>query len=110
MTDITQKFDPITAVTGPQLPVSMNHLSQADAFISVYDAAGTADYGVEFTPDDVNDLDVTPRWFELPDIPLGSSGTKYASFSTPCRFVRLNLSFLTGKVEFKVLQTVEARC
>ena len=107
MTDTTQTFNPATTAVGPQTPIALNHLAQSEASIAVYDEAGDAEYGVEFTLDDVNNVD-TPRWFMLTDIPAGSSGSRFTSITLPCKFVRLNLTFITGAVEFKVLQTVES--
>lgn len=109
MTDFTQTFDPATTTAGAQAPVSVNHLAPAEASLAIYDVAGDAEYGVEFTLDDVNNTNITPRWFELADIPAGSSGSKFTSITFPCKFVRLNLTLLTDTVEFKVLQTVD-RC
>ena len=103
MTTQTLTFDPATTVVGAQAPISLNHLVASGATIAVYDEAGNAEYGVEFTLDD----GATQRWFELPAIPAGSSGSTFASITFPCRSVRLNLTFITDIVEFKVLQTIE---
>lgn len=105
----TQHFDPATTVVGGQVPLALAGVSPSEVSVGVFDDAGNSEFGVEFTLDDANDPNVTSRWFELSGMPAGSTGTQHASFTFPVRFVRLNLTFLTGAVEFKVLQTVE-RC
>lgn len=106
---VTQKFNPETAVVGEQPPVSLNHLAMSSAFVGVYDEAGDARYGVQVTPDDIHDANITPRWFYAPGMPSGTTGSSFVSIDYPCRFIRLSLEYFTGPVEFKVLQTVE-RC
>lgn len=90
--------------TGAQDPVSLGWLSIMRATFAVYIVDGTAEYSIEVTLDDVNDPDVTPRWFTLDEFPVGSNATKYAAISNPWLFTRVNFAMITGNVEMKIQQ------
>ena len=101
------RYDPTAVPTGPQDPVNLDFIPDATTFVGVYSDGGAPSYGVEFTIDDVNDQDVTPRWFVLKDIPFGSSNSQYASFSFPAMFVRLNIALFTSPLELKISQSTQ---
>mgnify|MGYP003462309419 CR=1 FL=1 len=103
---ISRFYDLVTTIVGPQTPVCLDFIPQTDTFIGVVIVDGTADFGIEFTLDDVNDPDVTPRWFELNEIPKGTVSTTYAHISFPLRFARVHIETFTGHLELKVAQAI----
>lgn len=90
--------------SGAQAPVPLDWLSLAQMTVGVYIVDGTADYSVEFTLDDVNDPDITPRWFTSQEFPVNTMATKYAGIANPWTFLRINFASIAGNVELKVQQ------
>lgn len=90
--------------TGAQEPVPLDWLSVVQATIALYIVDGSAEYSIEATLDDVNDPDVTPRWFILDEFPIGSNASKYATIFNPWLFARVNFATITGNVELKIQQ------
>lgn len=103
------RYDPATTVLGAQTAINLDNIALSETFVGVFVESGSADYGIQLTFDDVNNSDVTPRWFDLKEIPLGSSGTQYATFSFPVRFLRINIATFTGPLELKIAQTADGR-
>lgn len=99
---IRRSYTPLDS--GPQEPFPLDWLPIAQTTIGVYIVDGGATFSVEVTLDDVNDPDVTPRWFTLQEIPAGTAATIYAAIHNPWLFGRLNLALITGNVELKVQQ------
>lgn len=70
---------------------------------------GTATYSVQFTFDDIMADDFvagSATWFTASDF-SAVTATKAASFTIPCRGLRLNVSASTGSVKFQVQQAGE---
>ena len=109
MNPVSRTYTAAGSTPGPQVPVNLDFLPLATAFLGVAVVSGEATFSVEFTLDDVNDAAVTPFWFTLDDIPAGSNETTYKVAPFPIRFARLNLEALTGTVQFKVAQAVTPR-
>jgi hypothetical protein len=106
---VRQTYDVETIVLGGQTPVSSDYIPLTATTIAVVIVTGTAEYSVEFTLDDVNDPNVTPRWLSFTDFPTGTTETKYAAFAYPVVFIRINIAALTGILEFKIAQAFESR-
>ena len=101
----SQVFSALTA-PGPQTPINLDFLPLTATTVALWVAGGaTIAAVVEVTTDDVNDPSVTPRWFPLADAP--TTGTGYTRFYEPWRWIRLNITSITGAVEFKVAQAAE---
>ena len=99
-------YDPVLDPVGAQSPVNLEINAPGVAFVGVH-LSGTADYGIQFTMDDVNNANVTPRWFDLDEIPFGVHGTRYAHFTFPARFLRLYIVSFTSVIELKVAQSFD---
>lgn len=99
---ILRAYTPLDS--GPQAAFNLDWLPIAQTTIGVFIVDGEATYSVEVTLDDVNDPDVTPRWFTLEEFPVGTAETKYAAIHNPWLFGRINLALITGNVELKVQQ------
>ena len=70
---------------------------------------GTATYSVQYTFDDIQADNYSPasgNWFTSSDFNSVTT-TKAASFTIPCRGIRLNVSASTGSVLFQVQQAGE---
>jgi len=101
----SQSFD-ATTQPGPQEPINLDFLPLTATTVGLWVAPGaTIAAVVEVTTDDVNDPDVTARWFPLDNGP--TNATAYAKFFEPWRFLRLNIASITGAVELKVAQAAE---
>ena len=68
--------------------------------------SGGANYSIEYTLDDLNDLSVTPRWLATEGAPAGTTTSKTISLTFPVRFLRINIAVITGTVELKLLQSM----
>ena len=90
--------------TGAKTPWNSDWMSPTTTTIETVVVSGTAQYSVEFTLDDLNDLGTTPRWVAFADAPVGTSTTKAFHVEYPVRFVRINIAVITGTVEFKIIQ------
>lgn len=101
---VTQRF--IAGTTpGGQPPLSLDYLPAGYGTVALWlDDGATIDAVAEVTLDDLNDPTVTPRWFALAGAPTAASG--YTRFYEPWRFIRLNITTITGNAEFKVAQSV----
>lgn len=105
-----QTFSAASVTPGPQTPLNMDYLPLGVSFLGVAIVSGSAEFSVEFTLDDINNLGgKDPFWFTLSDIAAGTNVTKYASVSFPIAFVRLNLTAITGNVQFIVAQSGTSR-
>ena len=100
---VSQAFSALTE-PGPQTPISIDFLPAGYSTVALWLDSGTIAAVVEVTLDDVNDAAVTPRWFPLDGAPTIASG--YTTFYEPWRWIRLNITSITGNVEFKVAQSV----
>jgi|SRR5688572_10342413 len=89
--------------SGPQQPINLDWLPLAQTTVAVWLEA-SAEYSIEVTLDDVNDPDVTPRWFTLEEFPVMTTASKYAAIFNPWLFLRLNIGLTTGGIELKVQQ------
>lgn len=101
-TPVLRSYGPMDS--GPQDPFNLDFVSITQAVFGVYIVDGQCEYSLEATLDDVNDPEVTPRWFTLDEFPVGTNVTKYALSFNPWRFGRINLALITGQVELKVQQ------
>ncbi len=91
--------------TGAKTPVSMNYYQTPfNASVFVFIVSGTATFGVQFTPDPVDDPSVTPRWYDDANMPTGTQASDASNYMFPIRGVRINIAAITGTLEFKVLQ------
>lgn len=99
---IWREYGPLDS--GPQSPFNLDFVSLTQATIGVFIVDGQCEYSIEVTLDDVNNPDVTPRWFTLDEFPAGTNVTKYAAIYNPWMFGRINLELITGQVELKVQQ------
>lgn len=106
---VTQRFSAAGSVPGPQIPLALDFLPFGTTTVAVVIVSGEATFSVEFTLDDVNDPEVTPRWLTLEDIPAATAETIYSAFYWPVQFIRLNIEALTGNLEFKVAQSHTSR-
>lgn len=101
----SQSFSSLT-VAGPQKPINLDFLPLSATTVALWVAGGaTIAAVVEVTLDDVNNAEVTPRWFPLDGAPTTATG--YTRFYEPWRWIRLNITSITGDVEFKVAQAAE---
>lgn len=97
--------------TGPQTPISVDWMQAPfSARVAVYIPAGSsATYGVEWTADNVNDTNLTARWFSDSTLPAGQTASATTVYTSPIAFVRLNITALTGVAEMKTLQGFTSR-
>jgi hypothetical protein len=101
----SQAFSAST-LPGPQAPINLDFLPLTATTVALWLAGGaTIAAVVEVTLDDVNDPRVTARWFPLDGAPTNASG--YTKFYEPWRFIRLNITSITGAAEFKLGQAAE---
>jgi hypothetical protein len=101
----SQVFSSVT-FAGPQAPINLDFLPLSASTVALWVADdATIAAVVEVTLDDVNNAEVTPRWFTLDGAPTTATG--YTRFYEPWRFIRLNITSITGDVEFKVAQAAE---
>lgn len=100
---VSQKFSAAT-LPGPQAPLSLDFIPAGYSTVALWLGSGTIAAVVEVTLDDMNDVAVTPRWFPLDGAPTAASG--YTTFYEPWRWIRLNITSITGNAEFKVAQSV----
>jgi len=108
MMPVSQRFDSATLTPGPQTPIGLDYLPTAHTTVALWLSEGsTITASVEVTLDNVNDPDVTPRWFVLADGPTDAAG--YARFWEPWQFIRLNIETLAGSAEFKIGQATTPR-
>jgi hypothetical protein len=94
-------------VPGGQDIVSMNYMQNpftAQAIVDV--VSGAAQYGIEFTGDDIDGDPTAFRWLPLPNAPAGQAlSVAYPIVDFPVTAIRLNLSAITGEVRFTVIQS-----
>ena len=92
--------------TGPQTPISADYLQAPfSARVGVWLTTGsTASYSIEWTADDVNNANLTPRWFGDSALPAGTTASGTTVYTSPIAFVRANISALSGVLELKFLQ------
>jgi hypothetical protein len=65
--------------------------------------SGAANYGIEFTHDDVtNTSDI--RWLTDPAFPHAEIDTGVFAITTPVTAIRLNIGAMTGEIRFSVIQ------
>ena len=93
-------------VPGPQTPICLDYIPAGDATVALWvDPAATLVAVVEVTLDDVNEVDPSMvRWFPLANAPTSATG--YTAFQNPWVWIRLNITIITGNVEFKVAQSI----
>jgi hypothetical protein len=92
--------------TGAKTPVALDYYQtpfSASMFVALVDDA-TAAFSVEFTADDFTDPNVTPRWFPDANAPADTAASVTTPYTFPIRGIRINITAITGTVEFKVLQ------
>jgi len=94
--------------TGAQTPVALNYYqTPGNVSVGVWLVnSATATFGVEFTLDDPQSANA--RWYDDPVLGPTSSASGVTSYLYPVRAVRLNISAISGTVEFKVLQGMPA--
>ncbi len=92
---------------GPQPAINLDYLPLANTTVALWLGSGSINAVVEVTTDDVNDPDIIPRWFPLENGAFTATG--YTRFWEPWRFLRLNISSITGAAELKVAQAAEHR-
>ncbi|WP_213775107.1 hypothetical protein [Bradyrhizobium sp. dw_78] len=93
--------------TGAQDPIPLNYYQTPfNASVFVYINGGTATYGVQYTADPTNSASITPRWFDDANMPAGTAASATSNYMFPVRAVRVNITAITGSVEFKILQGV----
>ena len=110
---INQIFNSASAgfTLGAQQPISCDYLQAPfSARVAVYIPAGSsATYGVEWTADNVNNTNLTARWFSDSTLPAGQTASATTVYTSPIAFVRLNITALTGVAEMKTLQGFTSR-
>jgi hypothetical protein len=68
--------------------------------------SGSAQYGIEFTTDDIDGNPTCFRWTPHPQVPAGQTATAIFSLNNlPVTAIRLNLDAITGEVRFTVIQS-----
>lgn len=102
---LTRTYTAAGNVDGPQEAVSLDWLALDAATIAVAITSGTANYCIEFTFDDVNDLTRDPLWFVMNEFPVGTTTTQYTAIFYPFAFIRVNIEALTGTLVLKVAQS-----
>lgn len=101
----SQVFSVLT-MPGPQTPINLDFIPIACTTVALWvDEDATVEAQAEVTLDDVNNPEVTPRWFPLENGAFTTSA--YTKFFEPWRWLRLNITSITGDVEFKVGQSAE---
>lgn len=102
---VTQRFAVGSIVLGPQTPVNLDYLALTQTTVAVAIITGTAAFGVEYTLDDLNDPAVTaPQWFASKGIPPGTAATIYDAIIQPWLFARINITAMTGTLQFQIAQ------
>lgn len=94
--------------TGEKDPIALNYYQtpfNATAGVWLVSSA-TATFGVEFTLDDPQSA--SARWYDDPTLGPTSNADGVTSYLFPVTAVRLNISAISGSVEFKVLQGMPA--
>ena len=87
---------------GDQTPIGVSYLQAYPAIsVAVYIANGGATYGIQYTLDPI---DGNPRWFNDPTLPPGTTQSGVTAITWPIRGVRFTSTFLSGTVEFKLIQ------
>jgi len=94
-------------VPGGQDVVSMNYMQNPFTALALVDiVSGAAQYGIEFTADDLDGDPTAFRWTSLPGAPAGQSATAaYPIIDFPVTAIRLNFGAITGEVRFAVIQS-----
>lgn len=98
---------PLGTNPGGQDIVSMNFMQNPFTALALADiVSGAAQYGIEFTLDDLDKDPTLFRWFPLPGAPAGqSSSAAYPITDFPVTAIRLNFGAITGEVRFTVIQS-----
>jgi hypothetical protein len=81
--------------TGPQTPISVDWLKAPFQIgLAVIFVSGTYSADLEFTPDDLNDASITAVWLKATGTlqAVTQAANAFATFTQPCRFIRLNLT------------------
>jgi hypothetical protein len=94
-------------VPGGQDVVSMNYMQNPFTALALVDiVSGAAQYGIEFTTDDIDGDPTAFRWTFLPTAPAGQNVTApYKIEDFPVTAIRLNFGAITGEVRFTVIQS-----
>ena len=106
MSSATHRYDyPLGTFPGGQDIVALNYLQVPFTVSALVDiVSGSAQYGIEFTMDDIDGDPLTFRWTPLPSALAGQTATSVYSITFPVTAIRLNLSANTGDVKFTVIQ------
>jgi|WetSurMetagenome_2_1015567.scaffolds.fasta_scaffold38855_3 hypothetical protein len=97
-----------TTVLGGQDVVNLDYIKLPFQVSVVVDiVSGVANYGIEFTIDDVSGDPATFRWIaDTVSLPNGQTASGIFLVNSPVTALRLNLQSFTGEVRFTVIQPI----
>lgn len=106
---VRRVYKAASVVLGGQTFVNLDYWKiPFNATVLVDLVSGTANYGVEFTCDDVSGT-VDPntlRWIPDLTLPAGQTKTGVSVYNFPVTAVRLNIQSMTGEVRLTVIQGI----
>ena len=97
-----------STVLGGQNVINLDYIHlpfQVSVLVDI--VSGTANYGIEFTMDDISGNPSTFRWIaDTVNLPNGQTATGLFVLDAPVTAIRLNLQSFTGEVRITAIQPV----
>jgi len=97
-----------STVLGGQNVINLDYIHlpfQVSVLVDI--VSGSANYGIEFTMDDIGGDPSTFRWIsDVSNLPNGQSATGIFLLDAPVTAIRLNIQSFTGEVRITVIQPV----
>lgn len=108
------RYDQTGPQPGPQPPVGLDPLTNPfSVTVGVWFdvAAGGCTYGLEYTLDDITNVDAsTVTWWPDPSLPPGTTTPGVSVYNNPVQAIRLNMdNLISPGVKLYVLQAMSPR-